>query len=463
MSGPRLVFSRITIARWKGARTSNSPDIVTSTTCRKERTPELQYVPGASWAIVLENHAYNWDNTPAHMPRITTLLLGIFYNPPLLRNDLTKSRPEIKSLATLKDKGLATDVYPTTIDVEFELAGIKQGWILARAHLHGHIRPTTKAVLVERVVPAPWDPTKRVTLRGTESVSSDGLIPLDAIRRLSVPLALVFVLSRTLLEISFPLAVQMLIHPDSMSASKWTGVLRAAIATLFIGTVGNDIRLVEKFGVYILWMRPSLLVVTYMVISMDDMTFAPLAALSWLLRTLFWRKSLSSTTNQSSVHERTLVDTDKGGPDPVASEVAPYSHFNCRDPIVAIRQSIDESSMYWIHLLTIQVVATVVVYCQEYNVSLLDIVNNIPIGCIRIIKSVAWLPQIIVNYKAKYGSFVPVAFVIPTLMYSVASAIFHRLSGYSMFGEISVYSLPVYLCYVILFVQWIMYRKVKQD
>ncbi|KAJ1917711.1 hypothetical protein LPJ71_001767, partial [Coemansia sp. S17] len=429
----------------------------------EERTPELQYVSGASWAIVLENHAYPWGDMPNHIPRASTSLLGIFYNPPLLRNDLTKRRPESKPLATLNDRWLATDEYPTTIDVEFELAGIKQGWVSARAHLDEYLRPTLKAVHVEKLVPAPWDPTKRVTLRGTESVSSDGLIPLDAVRRLSVPLALVFVLSRTLLGISFPLAVQMLLRLDSMPASKWTGVSRAAIATLFIGTVGNDIRPVGKFGVHILWMRPSLLVVIYIVISMDDMTFAPLAALSWLLRTLFWCKSLPSTTNQSSVHERTLVDTDKGGPDPVTSEVAPYSHSNCRDPVVAIRQSIDESSMYWIHLLTIQVVATVVVYCQEYNVSLIDIVNDLPIGGIRIIKSVAWLPQIIVNYKAKYGSFVPVAFATPMLAYSIASIIIYQLSGYSIFGEITAYRLPVYICYIILIVQWIMYRKVKQD
>ncbi|KAJ2253529.1 hypothetical protein GGI13_002648 [Coemansia sp. RSA 455] len=463
MSDPRLVSSRIPIARWKGTCPSNSSDEDTSATCSEVRVPELQYVSGASWAIVLENHAYPWGDMPKHIPRASTPLLGIFYNPPLLRNDLTKRRPESKPLATLNDKGLAADEYPTTIDVEFELAGIKQGWVLARAHLDEYLRPTLKTVHVEKLVPAPWDPTKRVTLRGAESVSSDGLIPLDAVRRLSVPLALVFVLSRKLIETSFPLAAQMLLHLDSMPASKWTGVSRAAIASLFIGTVANDIQLVGKFGVHILWMRPSLLVVAYIVISMDDMTFAQLAALSWLLRTLFRRKSLSSITNQSSAQEQAQVDTDKGGPDPVASEVAPYSHSNCRDHVVAIRQSIDESSMYWIHLLTIQVFATVVVYCQEYNVSLPGIVNDIPIGCIRIVKSVAWLPQIIVNYKAKYGSFVPMAFAIPMLAYSIASTITYQLSGYSIFGEISVYSFPVYLCYVILIVQWLMYRKVKQD
>ncbi|KAJ2075912.1 hypothetical protein GGI16_000657 [Coemansia sp. S142-1] len=252
MSDSRLVFSKIPIAWWKGACPSNSSDEDTSATCSEVCVPELQYASSTSWAIVLENHAYPWGDMPNHIRRASTPLLGIFYNPPLLRNNFTKSRPESKTLATLNDRGLATDEYPTTIDVEFELAGIKQGWVSAQAHLDEYLRPTLKTVHVEKLVPAPWDPTKRVALRGTESVSSDGLIPLDAVRRLSVPLALVFVLSRTLLEISFPLAVQMLLRLDSMPASKWTGVSRAAIATLFIGTVGNDIRLVGKFGVHIL-------------------------------------------------------------------------------------------------------------------------------------------------------------------------------------------------------------------
>ncbi|KAJ2100394.1 hypothetical protein GGI16_003729 [Coemansia sp. S142-1] len=459
MSDPRLVSSRIPIARWKGACPSNSSDEDISATCREERTPELQYVSGASWAIVLENNAYPWGDLPDHIPRILTPLPAGLYNPPLLRNDLTKSRPEIKSLATLKDKGLATDVYPLTVDVELELAGIKQGWILARAHLHGHIRPTTKAVLVERIVPAPWDPTQNTTLRRTELVCSDGLIPLDAVRRLSVPLLLAFVLSRALIVASLPLMVQFLIHPDSMSASKWMGMSRATISIMYMGTVVGSVQVTEGFGAPNIWALLGYFVVTYIGVNMEDMTFVPLAGLSWLFHNLFWRKS--------PVQGPITVATDKGVSDPAAPKDVPLSHTNLVDPVVAIRWSVDKAAMYWVHLLSVPVVVVAVIYFTlirlENSLLQLGLFKELSIGCIRIVQSVVWLPQIIVNYKAKSGSLVPVAFVIPTLMYSVASAIFHRLSGYSMFGEITAYSLPVYLSYIILIVQWIMYRKVKQD
>ncbi|KAJ2013702.1 hypothetical protein H4S04_000206 [Coemansia sp. S16] len=459
MSDPRLVSSRIPIARWKGACPSNSSDEDISATCREERTPELQYVSGASWAIVLENNAYPWGDLPDHIPRILTPLPAGLYNPPLSRNDFTKSRPEIKSLATLKDKGLATDEYPLTVDVELELAGIKQGWILARAHLHGHIRPTTKAVLVERIVPAPWDPTQNTTLRRTELVCSDGLIPLDAVRRLSVPLLLAFVLSRALIVASLPLMVQFLIHPDSMSASKWMGMSRATISIMYMGTVVGSVQVTEGFGAPNIWALLGYFVVTYIGVNMDDMTFVPLSGLSWLFHNLFWRKS--------PVQGPITVATDKGVSDPAAPKDVPLSHTNLVDPVVAIRRSVDKAAMYWVHLLSIPVVVVAVFYFTLIRLenSLLQLLffKELSIGCIRTVQSVVWLPQIIVNYKAKSGSLVPAAFVIPMLIYSVASAIFYQLSGYSMFGETTAYSLPVYLGYITLIVQWLMYRNIKQD
>ncbi|KAJ2061198.1 hypothetical protein GGI17_003233 [Coemansia sp. S146] len=406
-----------------------------------ELIPELQYVSGASWAIVLENHAYPCHGTPNHVQRTSTPLLAGFYNPPLLRNDFTKSRPKIQLLATLKDKGLAADAYPPTIDVEFELAGIKQGWGLARAHLDGHTQPTAKTVHVEKLIPAPWDPTEIMEFRSTTVVCSDGLIPLDAVRRLSVPLVLVFVLSRALIVVSLPMMALMLLHHDSMSASRWTGVSRTTIATMYLGAIVG--------------------------VTMDNMPFSPLAGLSWLVHNLFWRKLSPITTNQSPAQEQITVATDKAVPDSAIPEVAPLSHSNLVDPVVAIRRSVDEVAMYWLNLLTIPAIVTAAVYHtllrQEYSLSSLGVPKDLLIGCIRIVKSVVWLPQILVNYKAKSGSLVPVAFIIPTLVYSVASAIFYHLSGHTMFGEIAAYSFPVYLGYVILLLQWIMYPKVKQD
>ncbi|KAJ2749106.1 hypothetical protein GGI19_005827, partial [Coemansia pectinata] len=271
---------------------------------------------------------------------------------------------------------------------------------------------------------------------------------------------LAFVLNRALIAVLLPLVVQMFLYLDSMPASRWTGVSQATFATLFVGIVVDDIRLSGEFGVLRLWMQPGLFVVAYIVINLDDMTFGPLAALSWLFRTLFGSKSSPSTTNQSSAQEQTPVVTDKAVLDPAVPEVALMSHSNLVDSIVAICRRVDEVAMYWIHLLSIIRFATGVAYYQEYNLSLLDTVNELPMGCICIIKSVAWLPQIIVNYKAKSGSLVPVVFVIHMLAYSIASTILYHLSGYNVFGETTAYSLPGYLSYIILILQWIMYRKV---
>ncbi|KAJ2056517.1 hypothetical protein GGI17_006151 [Coemansia sp. S146] len=466
LSDPRLVSSRIPIAQWEGVCPSNSSDIIISAMCIEEHIPELQYVPGVSWAIVLENHAYPWSNVPKHVQHTLTPLLAGFYNPPLLRNDFTRSRPKLRPLATLKDKGLAADVYPLTIDVELELAGVRQGWVLAQAHLEEHICPTMKTVRIKKLVPAPWDPTKNATRVFTQLVYDDGLIPLDAVRRLSVPLLLVFILSRALIVASLPIMV-LTLHHDLMSASRWTGVSRATIATMYVGAVVSSVQLTESFGVRKLWALFWQFVMVYIGVNMDDMTFAPLAGLSWMVYNLFWRKSSPITTSQSSAQEQTPVVTDKAIPDSAAPEVMPNSHSNLVDPVVAIRRSVDRVAMYWIHLLAILAIATAVVYHmlirQEYSLSSLGVPNELFIGCMRIVQSVVWLPQIIVNHKAKSGSLVPVAFVIPTLVYSVASAIFYHLSGYNMFGEITAYSFPVYLSYVILLLQWIMYRKVKQD
>ncbi|KAJ2054131.1 hypothetical protein H4S04_000222 [Coemansia sp. S16] len=226
-----------------------------------------------------------------------------------------------------------------------------------------------------------------------------------------------------------------------------------------MGTVVGSVQVTEGFGAPNIWALLGYFVVTYIGVNMDDMTFVPLAGLSWLFHNLFWRKS--------PVQGPITVATDKGVSDPAAPKDAPLSHTNLVDPVVAIRRSVDKAAMYWVHLLSIPVVVVAVFYFTLIRLenSLLQLLffKELSIGCIRIVQSVVWLPQIIVNYKAKSGSLVPVAFVIPTLMYSVASAIFHQLSGYSMFGEITAYSLPVYLSYIILIVQWIMYRKAKQD
>ncbi|KAJ2056456.1 hypothetical protein GGI17_006179 [Coemansia sp. S146] len=252
-----------------------------------------------------------------------------------------------------------------------------------------------------------------------------------------------------------------------MSASRWTGVSRTTIATMYIGTVVGSVQVSDGFGVRKLWMLVGLFVVVHIGVNMDDMAFAPLAALSRLVHDLFWRKSLPSTTSQSSAQEQILVAMDKAVPDSAAPEVVPSSHSNLVDPIVAIRRSVDEVAMYRLYLSIIPTIVTAAVCYtllpQEYSLSSLGYLKVFLIGCIRIIKSVAWLPQILVNYKAKSGSLMPVAFVLYMLAYTVASTITYQLSGYSMVEEITAYGFPVYLSYVILLLQWIIYRKVKQD
>ncbi|KAJ2081787.1 hypothetical protein GGI09_007571 [Coemansia sp. S100] len=228
---------------------------------------------------------------------------------------------------------------------------------------------------------------------------------------------------------------------------------------MYIGAVVGSVQVTEGFGVRNIWALLGYFAVIYIGVNMDDMTFAPLAGQSWLFHNIFWRKS--------SAQEPITVAMDKGVSDPAAPKDDRLSHTNSIDPVVAIRRSVDEVAMYWVHLLSIPAVVAAVVYHmlirQDYSLTQLGLFKELSIGCIRIVQSVVWLPQIIVNYKAKSGSLVPAAFVIPMLIYSVASAIFYQLSGYSMFGETTAYSLPVYLGYITLIVQWLMYRNIKQD
>ncbi|KAJ2696393.1 hypothetical protein H4218_004630 [Coemansia sp. IMI 209128] len=206
--------------------------------------------------------------------------------------------------------------------------------------------------------------------------------------------------------------------------------------------------------------------------SMDGMTFAPLVALSRLFRLRAQHKPSSRAADQYFAQEKIPVPVDMGvlgsiAPEAVLPESASMSHSERLDPIVAIRRSVDEVAMYWLNLLSIPVVVAAVIFYTllhfKFDLPLLEFAKEQSINVPRVIKFVAWLPQIIVNYKAKSGSLVPMVIVLYSLASAVAATIVYHLSGHRMPGVITAYSFPVYLSYIVLILQWIIYRKAKQD
>ncbi|KAJ2888427.1 hypothetical protein GGI21_006727, partial [Coemansia aciculifera] len=205
LSDTRLISSRIPLVKWKDV-SLDEPVAVTSVPREKKAVvPELVCVTSASWAIVLENQAYNWLDVYGKSLAPFVPEGGGFYNPPLLRNEFTKSRPKVQPLAALKSEQSTSDVYPQTIDVDLELSGIKLGWIYAGARLDIELGPVDKTVIFDQCVTAPWDPSETVTVQRAEVVKVDGDIPLDAVRRLSAPLKFVFILCRALMDTASPM------------------------------------------------------------------------------------------------------------------------------------------------------------------------------------------------------------------------------------------------------------------
>ncbi|KAJ2028001.1 hypothetical protein IWW57_002360, partial [Coemansia sp. S610] len=131
-----------------------------------------------------------------------------------------------------------------------------------------------------------------------------------------------------------------------------------------------------------------------------------------------------------------------------------------------IRRSIDRVALRWVHLLGLPLIAIVALYglvLQDKKLLSLGFIASTSRLSSRAFFFVAWLPQVIVNYKTKSGSLTPVTLNSLLLGSSVLNALFDYMFGHGTAIDVAL-CIPANAGHFIIVVQRIMYfRKPKQE
>ncbi|KAJ2095030.1 hypothetical protein GGI09_005082 [Coemansia sp. S100] len=346
----------------------------------------------------------------------------------------TKGQPEEKPLAALKDKQLVADVYQQTIDVELELSGIRQGWVSLKKVMID-LGERKKPIVVETTVPDPLNPGQSVTHSYTEWVED---VKLGMIRRTSVPSLIYLAICSALIFLPMPAFIRLVARLWSTPISRWIGASRSTVAILLIGSTINTIWLIAKSKTTLIVLKPELVAAAFIAAKLDDMTFAPWVALSQLCRRIFWRRPSPDIARSSSAQQLSLIAENKEELDSTSVSVASNPYFRQPEPVIAIRREVDDIAMRWVHLLTLPVIAMSALYMlveQGGKFWSWAFIEGVFAWSTRVFFCVAWLPQIIINYKTKSGSLTPVTYNIIELSASVLAFISDYLMGGDMLQD----------------------------
>ncbi|KAJ2041525.1 hypothetical protein IW146_000288 [Coemansia sp. RSA 922] len=466
-SDPHLISSRIPLVQWNDI-TFKSKGFKIYLKSDKERKWELLGINRASWAIVLENNMYSSNNIPSYLQVTNGSSDTATYNPPLLPNTFTKGQPKGKPLATLKDKLLAVNVYQQAIDVELELSGIRQGWISAKAGIVDYLS-SKKPVLVQKTILDPSNPEQNKTRPRVEWVKSDDLVVFGPAMHISVSLVFYTVVCIALICTLLPAFIRLLVRLLSTPATRWIGVSRATVSIMLstqaLATLGT-IAKYGLFGIIGIILMPGLAITAFLAANLDDMAFAPWASLSQLVRKIFRRKASPDATRSLAAQQLALAVEGHAESDLAEASTKSNSYFRRPEPIIAIRRSVDKVAMRWIHLLslpTIAIVALYILFLYEDRLLSWDFVTNVLTRSTHVFSFVTWLPQIIVNYRAKSGSLTPVMYNVLVLGSSVLLAILSYLTGHDNAID-GIMRIPTNVCHIIVIVQRIIYfKRVKQE
>ncbi|KAJ2029886.1 hypothetical protein H4S03_007277 [Coemansia sp. S3946] len=455
---PYLVSRALPLVRWSN-NISKRVDTMPPAAPSEEQAPKLLGVSSASWAIVLENHSYTRRNIPSYLKVTHGYSNTGVYSPPLLANMFTKGQPEEKPLTALKDKQPVADVYQQTIDVELELSGIKQGWVSLKKVMTD-LGERKRPIVVETTVPDPLNPGQSMTRLYTNWVED---VRLGMIRRASVPSLIYLGICSALIFVTMPAFIRLVARLWSTPISRWIGASRSTVAILLIGSTINTIWLIAKSKTTLIVLKPELVAAAFIATRLDDMTFAPWVALSHLCRKIFRRKPSPDIARSSSAQQLSLIAENKEELDSTSVSVASNPYFRQPEPVIAIRREVDDIAMRWVHLLTLPVIAAVALCMlvdQKGKLWSWAFVEGVFAWSTRVFFCVAWLPQIIVNYKTKSGSLTPVTYNIIELSASVLAFISSYLMGDDMLVGVTMCSFPN----VIIIMQRIVYyRRTKQD
>ncbi|KAJ2409546.1 hypothetical protein GGI10_004678, partial [Coemansia sp. RSA 2530] len=145
----------------------------------------------------------------------------------------------------------------------------------------------------------------------------------------------------------------------------------------------------------------------------------------------------------------------------------PNPYFRRPEPVIAIRREVDEITMRWIHLLALPVIGLVTVCMlvdQKGKFWSSEFIELVLSWSSLIFQCVAWVPQIVVNYKTKSGSLTPVTYNFLELASYVLATGLTYVTGVNKLGSITIYSIPRLLCDVVIILQRIVYyKRAKQD
>ncbi|KAJ2072110.1 hypothetical protein GGH13_002910 [Coemansia sp. S155-1] len=455
---PYLVSRALPLVRWSN-NISKRVDTMPPAAPSEEQAPKLLGVSSASWAIVLENHSYTRRNIPSYLKVTHGYSNTGVYSPPLLANMFTKGQPEEKPLTALKDKQPVADVYQQTIDVELELSGIKQGWVSLKKVMTD-LGERKRPIVVETTVPDPLNPGQSMTRLYTNWVED---VRLGMIRRASVPSLIYLGICSALIFVTMPAFIRLVARLWSTPISRWIGASRSTVAILLIGSTINTIWLIAKSKTTLIVLKPELVAAAFIAAKLDDMKFAPWVALSQLCRRIFRRRPSPDIARSSSAQQLSLIAENKDEFDSTSVSVASNPYFRQPEPVIAIRREVDDIAMRWVHLLTLPVIAAVALCMlvdQKGKFWSWAFVEGVFAWSTRVFFCVAWLPQIIVNYKAKSGSLTPVTYNIIELSTSVLAFIYNYLVGSDMLVGVTMCS---FTNVIIIMQRIVYYRRTKQD
>ncbi|KAJ2056518.1 hypothetical protein GGI17_006152 [Coemansia sp. S146] len=272
-----------------------------------------------------------------------------------------------------------------------------------------------------------------------------------------------------------------LVIPDEERAWELLGINSAAWAIVIENNVysSNDIpsylqvtygskdtATYGTFGFIGVLLMPGLAITALIAANLDDMAFAPWTVLSRLISKTCRQKASPDVARSSSAQQLALSAEGQTELDSAETSTTSNPYFRHPEAIAAISRSIDRGAMRWIHLLSIPIIAVIALYIlvlQEDRLLSLGFSGNVVARSTHIFFFVAWLPQIIVNYKAKSGSLTPVIYSFLMLGSSVLLAVFNYLMGHASAMDVVV-CIPISVCHVIIIVQRIMYlKRAKQE
>ncbi|KAI8320053.1 hypothetical protein GQ54DRAFT_319333 [Martensiomyces pterosporus] len=411
----------------------------------------VTYWPSLSWDLVLEDHTYTKETLPkVFRPWINDSpnegsKTGT-YNPPLIyrsaKGYMSIREVETKNTIDLTgSSGQSSSPANTngalSIDVDFKIQGISQGWVRG------------EDAIVKLAEPK-YDNAKY----------SSGFLPSDILRNASV-------LSVILLVVSTPLVVALLLTALGDIAAFWSQV-----DTKWEGTS----RLVVVLGVVYQCGSLAVMYIDYKMYGKENILAYFYAGLSlWVFAALYniplnpfkWRQRIASLRAPASSGIPKPVLAGKDDSSSTAIRVGGLPRSRGRDLAASTQQEVDQLFKKWLVWLSTPSLVLCLVYTaatsEGYNhrVRLIDTASN----TFYAIRGFQLLPQVVINYRTKSVAWIPITAYMCELLVNIHQILVVWAFRWPMFFSPVPAGTNWVHCFLlaVLAVQWAKYYKAKQD